>query len=117
MIDPQDEEDLRVETSRLRAHAADIDRKNGTNYVLATVWGRKFVWDVLSTCGVLNASFNTEPLLMAFNEGKRDIGMRLLIMLETDRPGILQDMRAEDIARSERYEKIAAEYIEPEELP
>ncbi|MDR1351522.1 MAG: hypothetical protein LBJ59_12250 [Zoogloeaceae bacterium] len=36
--------------------------------------GRRVVWRLLERAGVLRSSFATDPLIMAFNEGRRDYG-------------------------------------------
>ena len=46
---------------------------------------RRFVWDSLSETGLFRASFTSDAMTTAFNEGKRDNGLKLLAELnETD---------------------------------
>nr|DAK35325.1 MAG TPA: hypothetical protein [Caudoviricetes sp.]DAN93740.1 MAG TPA: hypothetical protein [Caudoviricetes sp.] len=41
-------------------------------------YGRRVVWQMLEQAGVWRSSFNTEPLAMAFAEGRRNFGLWLL---------------------------------------
>ena len=42
---------------------------------------RRFVWDSLSETGLFRASFTSDAMISAFNEGKRDNGLKLLAEL------------------------------------
>ena len=46
--------------------------------LLKEKWGRRFVWRFLSKAGVFSQSFNADASIMAFNEGRRSIGLTLL---------------------------------------
>lgn len=48
--------------------------------------GRRFVWDLLSKCGVYSTSFTTNGSLVMFKEGRRDVGLRLLNELQMIAP-------------------------------
>ena len=61
---------------------ADQKRKEQDTYnVMHTEEGRRFVYQILKACGVYAPSFNTNALTMAFNEGKRAIGVALVEQL------------------------------------
>lgn len=45
--------------------------------LMATAFGRRFMWDLLARCGVFTSSFRTSAE-MAFLEGKRVIGLQML---------------------------------------
>lgn len=61
---------------------ADQKRKEQDTYnVMRTEEGRRFVYQILKACGVCAPSFNTNALTMAFNEGKRAIGVALVEQL------------------------------------
>ena len=75
---PSDEanEEFRKEQERL-----DQRKTNDLRKVLSSVEGRRIIWDLLSDCGVFCGSFNTNNAAMSFQEGRRDIGLKLIIAL------------------------------------
>lgn len=50
---------------------------NDVYNILAIPSGRRWVWRVLSDCGVFKSSFTGNSTTF-FNEGRRDIGLRIL---------------------------------------
>lgn len=46
--------------------------------ILNEDWGRRYLWRLLSFCRVMDRSMDRDSLVMAFREGQRDIGMRLM---------------------------------------
>lgn len=90
-------------TEQTKAEAIREDQDDAMRVVLGNPGGRMFVWDILAQCNVFGASFTGDPLTTAFNEGRRDIGIRLLRdVLQID-PNALTKMRAENDARLKRY--------------
>ncbi len=61
-----------VERKRRDREISDLKK------VLDSVEGRRFVWRLLSEAGVFHGSFNANALVMAFHEGKRDLGILLI---------------------------------------
>lgn len=45
--------------------------------ILKTEYGRRYIWKQLSRCGVFEISFTGNSTTF-FNEGKRDIGLKML---------------------------------------
>jgi len=54
-----------------RQHLMDIDQ------VLSTPAGQRVIWVLLERTGVMRSSFHSDPLVMAMQEGQRNIGLRL----------------------------------------
>jgi hypothetical protein len=53
--------------------------------ILSDVRGRRFLWRYLQECGVFKTSFNNSGSVTAFNEGMRNIGLKLLAeIMEAD---------------------------------
>jgi hypothetical protein len=45
--------------------------------LMSTPAGARFIWRLLQITGVDRISFSSDPLMMAFKEGHRNIGLRL----------------------------------------
>lgn len=70
---PPSQEDARKGRQRaMEQEAADFQ------WLMGTPQGRRVVWRGLDTAGVFRSSFSTDPLVMAFNEGRRNAGLRTL---------------------------------------
>lgn len=54
--------------------------------ILDTRFGRDLLWRMLERCSVFKTTFSSEPLTMAFNEGKRQIGLWLLKEINEAQP-------------------------------
>jgi hypothetical protein len=63
--------------------------------VMAYRVGRRFVWALLSECGLLRTSFTGEALSMAFNEGQRNVAIRLMDQLDAICPDLVLTMTKE----------------------
>jgi hypothetical protein len=66
------------------AHKAETDRRERELEVEDLKWlmghrqGRRIVWRKLQQCGVFQSSFSVNPIEMAFREGVRNAGLRLI---------------------------------------
>ncbi len=56
----------------------DLQKKAALSRLLSEPGGRIWMWDLLGLCGVYHSSFSSDALVMAFHEGRRDIGNRLI---------------------------------------
>jgi hypothetical protein len=99
-------EERRVAHGELRAQARELDNHNALAYLAGHQHGRKAVWDWLGHCNIVGASFSRDPGVMAFNEGRRDVGLWMLAQIETALPGTFALMQAEHQDREERYDAI-----------
>lgn len=54
--------------------------------------GRRIVWRLLEQAGVFRTSFNTNSMTMAFNEGQRNIGLRVLGLVHGHCPALYNTM-------------------------
>jgi len=63
--------------SDLRRRLADF------KWLMSSKRGRRIVWRFLERAGVYRLSFNTNAMAMAFAEGNRNEGLRLLAHLHT----------------------------------
>jgi hypothetical protein len=67
-----------VKGRRDKHKTRELQKNAALRSLMSDSGGRMWMWDLLGLCGVYHASFSTDALVMAFNEGRRDIGNRLL---------------------------------------
>lgn len=85
----------REEEERLQQIQKDQDFK----WLMADARGRRMVWQDLTEARVFNAVFDQHPQQMAFNEGRRQHGLRLLDRINTLCPHLYQVMVAENTTK------------------
>lgn len=86
----QADADLR---NALEKDTEDADFKR----LMRSKWGRRIVWRQLDRAGVFRLSFNVDPMTMAFNEGRRNEGLRILEQIHTLCPELYPVMMRERI--------------------
>jgi hypothetical protein len=74
--DPELARAQRREAKAAKARQAQDD--SVVQVLMGSVAGRAWAHDVLEDCGVFRTTFTGEALQSAFNEGKRNVGLRLL---------------------------------------
>lgn len=87
-------------THNTRADAATKDEAAAAAFVLGSPLGRAYVWALLSKCNIYGASFTPDPITMAYNEGRRAIGIGMLHTIDANAFGMMQ---AEATERQMRY--------------
>lgn len=78
-------------TARLEQETEEADIK----WLMSSRRGRRIVWRLLDQAGVFRTSFNTVAMQMAFNEGCRNYGLRMLALIETACPELYPLMNKE----------------------
>jgi hypothetical protein len=75
--------------------------------VLKLPEGRRFCYKVLSECGVFKSSFSLNSMQTSFQEGRRDIGIMLLKLLDEAEPQAYSQMLREHFSelKSKKQEK------------
>lgn len=81
---------------KLARETEDADIK----WIMGSKRGRRIVWRLLEKAGVFRLSFNTNSMMMAFNEGNRNYGNRLLAQVNALCPELYPVMVKE--AKDER---------------
>lgn len=77
-----------------------LNELDDIRWVLSHVKGRRFIWRLLSWCGAFRASYvPKDSTQTAFNEGKRDVGLRLLLDVSHANPKAYSQMEDEVLAR------------------
>jgi hypothetical protein len=83
--------DLRGQ-ERAKAERATRDRLERENEAADIKWlmsnkrGRRIVWRLLDQAGVFRSSFSTNAMTMAFSEGSRNYGLRVLATVHEECP-------------------------------
>ncbi len=67
-----------IERRKKSQKTRDLQKTSALRRLMSDADGRMWMWDLMSRCGVFRLSFSTDPLVMAFNEGRRDIGNHLI---------------------------------------
>ena len=75
-MDLQQQADLTAERAAARQQRELLEQAD-FKAVLSSTAGRRLLRRVLAECGVHLSSFNPDPAQMAFNEGRRAIGLWL----------------------------------------
>lgn len=78
------------------AKAAQSARVNFLVSAMSTREGRLWIRDLLESTKVFQTSFSPESLKMAFNEGERNIGLRILADVMTSCPDRYIEMMKEN---------------------
>jgi hypothetical protein len=73
----EDEQKAHARASR-RDHNERQAELNDLTAIMNMDQGRRFMRRLLGKCGVYQTSFNPDALVMAFNEGRRDVGLEYL---------------------------------------
>ena len=77
LLSPYDVEDTR-KAIKDKANYQEILEVGDLKWLMSNKRGRRFVFRLLERAGVWRLSFNTNALTMAFSEGTRNEGLRLL---------------------------------------
>ena len=93
----KEEQEKRLETEKLEREVF----LNDVRHVLSSVQGRRFVWRILDMAGVYRSSFTGNSTTF-FNEGARNIGLRVLSDVMDAKPEAFLLMQQEDKKRKER---------------
>jgi len=70
-------DESQVNNAKIKKQLLDDQNHNDLKFILDSAQGRRYIWRVLERCGVFKSSFVTSSEIY-FNEGKRDIGLKIL---------------------------------------
>lgn len=65
---------------------------DGLSSILSTETGRKYIYSVLEFCGVYSTIFSAETNRIYFNEGQRNVGLKLIADINTACPDLYVKM-------------------------
>lgn len=91
--------------------SGDVTEKADLTTIMATPSGRRFMWNLVEACGVLDASFAGDERMTAYNEGRRSVGIELVQRLQAVTPDAYLKMVVEQatLAAEEGLRRQAAE--------
>lgn len=97
--------------------AARFEKEIGgyTAHIMSTVNGRGWMYDLLESCHVFASSFDTNALSMAFNEGSRNVGLRVLASIMATAPDEYVRMMREKNERDHARRTPAATDTDPDD--
>lgn len=84
-FDPTDiraEERAQAETETRRKLSKDTEESD-IKWLMGSKRGRRIVWRQLDAAGIFRTSFSTNAMSMAFAEGNRNYGLKLLSIVHT----------------------------------
>lgn len=81
--------------SRTRERLAQQTESEDVKWLMSSKRGRRIAWRVLDRAGVYRLSFNTNAMTMAFSEGARNEGLRMLSLIHAACPDLYPVMQKE----------------------
>ena len=84
---------VKSQRDQVSAENEDVDLK----WLMGSKRGRRIAWRLLDRAGVFRLSFNTNSMTMAFNEGVKNEGLRLLGLIHAVCPELYPTMIREQI--------------------
>lgn len=95
-LDPWQQDEQREATDQQRALVAQQQAADFL-WLMSDPRGRRLVWRQLADSGIFQQSFNPEAMTMAFNEGRRSAGLRLISQVHTLCPDLYTIMMKEQL--------------------
>lgn len=80
----------------------ELQKEAALRQFLANPAGRMWMWDLLGLCGTFHSSFSREALVMAFQEGRRDIGNQIIGEMNRIGPEYYMKMAVENQGEKEK---------------
>lgn len=71
-------DEKQIKDARLHERFAKRKEQEDIQFLLSTPQGRRYIWKVLSICGVYRQSAVDSGSWTYFNEGRRSVGLKLL---------------------------------------
>lgn len=78
-----------------KAQLAAQTEADDLRWLMSDKRGRRIAWRLLGESGVYQTSFNSEPLHMAFKEGRRSRGLDLIAAIDQHCPERFSEMQKE----------------------
>lgn len=83
------------------------DEEADVKWLMSSKRGRRIVWRLLDQAGVFRSSFNTNAVAMAFAEGGRNYGLRMLGMVHAvcaeQYPAMMKEQASNDTSNDDGH--------------
>ena len=80
-----------------RDRLAKATESDDFKWLMGSKRGRRIIWRLLDRAGVFRLSFNTNAMAMAFAEGNRNEGLRILQLIHSHCPELYPVMMKEQV--------------------
>ena len=90
-LDIRGQENAKAE-KEVRDKIANENEETDVKWLMGNKRGRRIMWRLLDQSGVFRLSFNSNSMTMAFNEGQRNFGNRMLAMIHSLCPELYPTM-------------------------
>lgn len=94
-LDPQGLEAARADAAA-KARNADETEEADIRWLMNNRRGRRILWRLLDQTGVFRSTFNPTAMVMAFQEGNRNFGNRMLGLIHTHSAELYPTMMKEN---------------------
>lgn len=84
-LDPQIAEKRQADRELIKRTATTAEAM-GFVWLMGEPQGRRVVHDLLAAAGIWRTSFSPDPYTTAFNEGQRNVGLRLMAQIQKFTP-------------------------------
>lgn len=84
------------------AKLAAIEEQQGWRHILSIPQGRRVIWEQLAVIGIYQHSTSMEPQALAYNEGRRGVGLKVMFDVLRHCPDLYDLMVVENRARLAR---------------
>jgi hypothetical protein len=81
-LDLRGQEKLKAD-KEVREKISNENEEADIKWLMSSKRGRRVIWRILDQTGVFRLSFNTNSMQMAFAEGNRNYGNRILALIHT----------------------------------
>jgi hypothetical protein len=85
-----------VARAQQKQKTREILKRSALRKIMSDAEGRIWMWDLLTMSGLYHSSFSTDALAMAFTEGHRNIGLRIMAEINRISPELYARMVAEN---------------------
>lgn len=84
-----------------------VNEESDVKWLMSSKRGRRIVWRLLDQAGVFRSSFNTNAVAMAFAEGGRNYGLRMLGMVHAvcaeQYPAMMKEQASNDTSNDDGH--------------